>query len=630
MSLIVSQSGQTNLYKLSGYCGEEIPVVLVHGYYGDPNNTWQTMKQKLQQDGFTVYSVDLEPGVLPANGEITGYAGTLQNFIQQVKKQTGASRVDLVVHSMGGLVSRWYIQQALYGSDVRNLIMLGTPNHGSELLGIAATIFAVSGFIPGWLPAVLGISGILALGNSGLEMIPDSAFLNLLNYGTISSQNTPEIISSTVIYSSTAGAEDFILTKYFLPGSDDGFVSTTSVALTNVVPLLFNATHLGLHEDNDVYGLVKSILLGQKINVKGGDDIPGKINQFTFSKLVTGALVPGNTAMHQVIIDGSIGQALFLLSWKDGGMNITLVAPDGEVYDASTTNPNAVYFEDSNASSSGFIIQNPLVGVWNITVVNPSTSKGKIALIGEGTALNNPYSVTIFGDSTIILTGNAYPSSANSTQPVLLTAKLFDGSVEIINASVTAFITDPSSNLTSLTLFDDGLHNDGNANDGVYANTFTQTEQNGIYAIIAHATGSYGGGFERTVVVNLAVESFPDLTPVQINLPKNLYAGLSTKISARITNIGDVSTPVVQVVFSDGHPSNGNIIRSATLAGLAPGQNGQVSATWMPQPVGTHQVYVLVSPYQPFLEKDYENNIISTSVNVVKAPSATSQGDKRN
>jgi len=80
------------------------PVILVHGYYGDPDETWQTMKQRLEQDGFSVFETDLQPGGAEANGNIIGYANVLRNHIQQVKAQTGATEVDLIVHSMGGFV----------------------------------------------------------------------------------------------------------------------------------------------------------------------------------------------------------------------------------------------------------------------------------------------------------------------------------------------------------------------------------------------------------------------------------------------------------------------------------------------------------------------------------------------
>lgn len=65
------------------------------------------------------------------SNEIT--AEELKTKIDAVKAQTGASKVDLVAHSMGGLVARQYIESPNYGHDVDQLIFLGTPHLGAPL-----------------------------------------------------------------------------------------------------------------------------------------------------------------------------------------------------------------------------------------------------------------------------------------------------------------------------------------------------------------------------------------------------------------------------------------------------------------------------------------------------------------
>ncbi|CAG0991425.1 partial Lipase EstA, partial [Anaerolineae bacterium] len=59
-------------------------------------------------------------------------AEILRDYIANVKKATGAQMVDLVSHSMGGLVSRYYIDRVMPGRDVAQLIMLGPPNQGTD------------------------------------------------------------------------------------------------------------------------------------------------------------------------------------------------------------------------------------------------------------------------------------------------------------------------------------------------------------------------------------------------------------------------------------------------------------------------------------------------------------------
>jgi len=58
------------------------------------------------------------------------YAKRLADFIDKVLTATGAQKVDIVAHSMGGLVARAAIKEYNYASKVRKLITIGTPNKG--------------------------------------------------------------------------------------------------------------------------------------------------------------------------------------------------------------------------------------------------------------------------------------------------------------------------------------------------------------------------------------------------------------------------------------------------------------------------------------------------------------------
>ena len=75
-------------------------------------------------------------------------ASELASYIKGIKILTGAEKVDLVAHSMGGLVSRYYIDKLMQESDVAQLIMLGTPQGGSNCSSLPVPL----GF---YLPAAL-------------------------------------------------------------------------------------------------------------------------------------------------------------------------------------------------------------------------------------------------------------------------------------------------------------------------------------------------------------------------------------------------------------------------------------------------------------------------------------------
>ncbi len=58
-------------------------------------------------------------------------ANLLKQKIQDIKEKTHWTKVDIVAHSMGGLVARYYVESDNYNGDVDQLITLGTPNNGA-------------------------------------------------------------------------------------------------------------------------------------------------------------------------------------------------------------------------------------------------------------------------------------------------------------------------------------------------------------------------------------------------------------------------------------------------------------------------------------------------------------------
>ena len=148
------------------------PVVFVHGHMSNKRYTpeysmsiFDKMQEKLQEEGYINAGVLLpnsEKGLygewgksgnpvavkvtyyydvyddkgrlinLPENNvSIETYASRLNRLVDMVKHKTGKTKVNIITHSMGGLVAREYIRQ--YGnSSVNKLVMIGTPNHGIQ------------------------------------------------------------------------------------------------------------------------------------------------------------------------------------------------------------------------------------------------------------------------------------------------------------------------------------------------------------------------------------------------------------------------------------------------------------------------------------------------------------------
>ncbi len=106
------------------------PLLLVHGY-SCSRGVWWLARRRLEASGHTVATVSLAPPYT----NIGKLVPQLGKRIETVCQATGADRVVLVAHSMGGLVCRSYL--ARHGSDrVERLITIASPHSGSELARI--------------------------------------------------------------------------------------------------------------------------------------------------------------------------------------------------------------------------------------------------------------------------------------------------------------------------------------------------------------------------------------------------------------------------------------------------------------------------------------------------------------
>lgn len=107
--------------------GDHVPVLLVHGY-GCNSGYWAHLVPLLDREGISHASIDLEP----VAGSIDDYAPLLEERVQALCAATGAARIAIVAHSMGGLAARAWMRR--YGSArVARVITLGTPHHGTAL-----------------------------------------------------------------------------------------------------------------------------------------------------------------------------------------------------------------------------------------------------------------------------------------------------------------------------------------------------------------------------------------------------------------------------------------------------------------------------------------------------------------
>jgi pimeloyl-ACP methyl ester carboxylesterase len=104
-----------------------IPVLLVHGLV-DNRSVFSVMNRSLRRRGFThVCTWNYSPLLT----DIARGAADLGAHIERICEQTGHDRVHVVGHSLGGLISRYFVQRQGGHRRVESLVTLGTPHHGS-------------------------------------------------------------------------------------------------------------------------------------------------------------------------------------------------------------------------------------------------------------------------------------------------------------------------------------------------------------------------------------------------------------------------------------------------------------------------------------------------------------------
>ncbi len=127
------------------------PVVLVHGTFADMSNSWQAISPLLKNNGYCVFALNYGSyngsgaiGVYGV-GDIATSAAELDAFVDKVRAATGAAEVDMVGHSQGGMMPRYYLKNLGGAAEVHTLVGLSPSNHGTTLDGL----FVLSNFFPG-------------------------------------------------------------------------------------------------------------------------------------------------------------------------------------------------------------------------------------------------------------------------------------------------------------------------------------------------------------------------------------------------------------------------------------------------------------------------------------------------
>lgn len=245
-------------------------VILVHGL-DDPGKIWMNLAPALAEEGFSVWIM-----TYPNDQPIKESARFFMDCIQS-HSLSKTERISIVAHSMGGLVAREMLTHpALSYAEkadkkvlpaVLNLIMVGTPNHGSELARFRilteirdqmANLFSEKYH---WLQGILD-----GAGEAGMDLIPGSPFLESLNLRSHPPQVNLLVIAGSMspwqkneierfarnlevkLSKDTRVAAKEMEKMLLLVSSEvgDGLVSVSSARLSGVPLRIVQGTHLSM------------------------------------------------------------------------------------------------------------------------------------------------------------------------------------------------------------------------------------------------------------------------------------------------------------------------------------------------------------------------------------------------
>ncbi|MEV6110271.1 alpha/beta fold hydrolase [Streptomyces sp. NPDC051940] len=121
------------------------PVLLLHGFI-DNRSVFALLRRSLHRHGWRhVQALNYSP----LTCDVRAAAAQLGRHVEETCRRTGHDRVDIVGHSLGGLIARYYVQRLGGDRRVRTLVTLGTPHAGTRIALLLAAHPIVRQMRPG-------------------------------------------------------------------------------------------------------------------------------------------------------------------------------------------------------------------------------------------------------------------------------------------------------------------------------------------------------------------------------------------------------------------------------------------------------------------------------------------------
>ena len=526
--LIVTNSGYdpyTNLLAIPAFTivrtnaplvPTRVPVILVHGYHGK-TNTWTNLMAILEARKIPYRAVDY----WPANGDPRLYAGKVAAAVESYREAGYTGKVDIVCHSMGALVSRYYMECKGGGKNVRQWIGIGPVNQGAALANYPGDYLGLLAWLASTVVEDVRHDGAIT------QMRTDSETVTSLN----TSGRAPDVVYRIITgyngcawpYNWTNGecicredlSKDF-RNPFFSGGKTvaritdergvvhphawtyygDVLVALVQSALPGArsMDCFTNIGHNTLPQHPSVLTQVVKYLEDPTAeslnNFPSIEDLRRDADVQTIGAGNQGILFMGQQHTQTIPVDSSVARMTASVTYHGSQLGLTLFTPSGE----PLLPGHYPVLQYSNAINSvWYVVDTPAPGIWNarIDAIDvPST--------GEPFALQ----VSFSSPQELLVGAQTGGRPVHPGQPVLVWADFHNGTNPITGGLVYAEISKSGGQTHQINLYDNATHGDVAPGDGIYSADYTP-DSPGWYAFMFTAKA---GLVERVETLHLEVE----------------------------------------------------------------------------------------------------------------------------
>ena len=475
------------------------PVVLVHGFAGAWENwtAYLGANSYLAANGLHGYAVGdgqvagtMETGdklaPLRRTNTLAQNAEVLGEYIRNVQQLTGAEQVDLLVHSMGGIIARYYLDRLMPTRNVAQLIILGSPMGGS-----ACSV----------LPTALGL-----LLPASLELQP-SYMQQIFNPQITRRQGVP--------FHALAGVP--LINAVQSPCAavpSDLVVARASVAAIAMPVKEIALLHQALNDDPVAFNeFVLPLLQTPPGTFWQAADPPApapSADALQFTRVYTGHVQPGETQTVTIPIDPGVTVATFALYDTTRSLTTTVTGANGNTIQLDATTNGAIRVTDPETMVYlGYGFAQPRAGQWQVALQSTADTPADGA----------DYAIAAYftGGATLQATLDQLLPPVNA--PVNLQAQLTAAGQAVTLTSAQARVRRPDGQVANYTL----------AIQGNSTQLTLTPEQSGLYGVELQVSAQTAAGLiiDRAAVAVFEAQpvAAPALLPVDGALPMALVLG---------------------------------------------------------------------------------------------------------